>query len=166
MRNMLDTWLIGPVQFCSKDLTEIESEADYPLVSPDEDKDIRPEVSVFKADLLTNLTPIEDRFAKFTTWDSLLSALSTLHLVSASYRDSNDCTGWHLCLNTKRESQLKDTEHFIVRCVQLQAFKAELELELEAIEGKPDLPRNSHIQDLSPNIDDVGLLRVGGRLSN
>nr|XP_034328410.1 uncharacterized protein LOC117689956 [Crassostrea gigas] len=162
MRNMLDTWLTGPEQFCSKDLTEIGPEVDYPLVSPDEDKDIRPEVSAFKADLSENLTPMEDRFAKFSTWDSLLSALSTLRHVSASYRGSNDCTGWHLCQNTKHESELKDMEHFILRCVQRQAFKAEL----EAIEGKHNLPRNSRIQDLSPYIDDVGLLRVGGRLNN
>lgn len=52
MRNMLDTWLTGPEQFCSKDFEqEIGPEVDYPLVSPDEDKDIRPEVSAFKADL-------------------------------------------------------------------------------------------------------------------
>lgn len=69
MRNMLDTWLIGPVQFCSKDLTENEPDVDYPLVSPHEDKDIRPEVSVFKADLSKNLTSMEDRFTKFSTWD-------------------------------------------------------------------------------------------------
>lgn len=119
-------------------------------------------MSAFKADLSKNLTPMEDRFAKFSTWDSLLSALSTLRHVSASYRGSNDCTGWHLCQNTKHESELKDTEHFILRCVQRQAFKAEL----EAIEGKHNLPRNSRIQDLSPYIDDVGLLRVGGRLNN
>ncbi|XP_011452990.3 uncharacterized protein [Magallana gigas] len=30
MRNMLDIWLTGPVQFCSKDLTEIGPEVDYP----------------------------------------------------------------------------------------------------------------------------------------
>uniref|UniRef100_A0A8W8NGB0 DUF5641 domain-containing protein n=1 Tax=Magallana gigas TaxID=29159 RepID=A0A8W8NGB0_MAGGI len=159
---MLDTWLTGPEQFCSKDLTEIGPEVDYPLVSPGEDKDIRPEVSAFKADLSENPTPMEDRFAKFSSWDSLLSALSTLRHVSASYRGSNDCTGWHLCQNTKHESELKDMEHFILRCVQRQAFKAEL----EAIEGKHNLPRNSRIQDLSPYIDDVGLLRVGGRLNN
>lgn len=55
IRNMLDTWLIRPVQFCSKDLTENEPYVDYRLVSPREDKDIRPEVSVIKVDLSKNL---------------------------------------------------------------------------------------------------------------
>lgn len=67
-----------------------------------------------------------------------------------------------MCQNTKRESALKDTGHFILRCVQRRAFK----VELKAIEGKHDLPRNSRIHDLSPYIDDVGLFIVGGRLNN
>ncbi|XP_055997867.1 uncharacterized protein LOC130047266 [Ostrea edulis] len=135
---------------------------DYPLINPDDDKDIRPEVSVFKADLLSNPTPIEDRFTKFSTWDSLVSALSILRHVSASYRGSIDCTSWHLCNKTKCESALKDTEDFILRCVQAQAFRGEL----EAIKGKCDLPKDSRIQHLSPYIDNVGLLRIGGRLNN
>ncbi|XP_048751410.2 uncharacterized protein LOC125663143 [Ostrea edulis] len=131
-----------------------EPDVDYPLINPDDDKDIRPEVSAFKADLLSNPTPIEDRFTKFSTWDSLVSALSILRHVSASYKGSIDCTSWHLCNKTKCESALKDTEDFILRCVQAQAFRGEL----EAIKGKCDLPKDSRIQHLSPYIDNVGLL--------
>ncbi|XP_048729761.2 uncharacterized protein LOC125647112 [Ostrea edulis] len=160
--NSLDTWLVGPVQLCLGDLAECEPDVDYPLINPDDDKDIRPEVSAFKADLLSNPTPIEDRFTKFSTWDSLVSALSILRHVSASYRGSIDCTSWHLCNKTKCESALKDTEDFILRCVQAQAFRGEL----EAIKGKCDLPKDSRIQHLSPYIDNVGLLRIGGRLNN
>ncbi|XP_062571281.1 uncharacterized protein LOC134233331 [Saccostrea cucullata] len=161
--NMLDTWLVGPVQFCSRNLAECESEVDYPLISPDDDKEIRSELSTFNADVhvLTNLPPIEDRFSKFSTWDSLVAAFSTLRHVAASYRGSNDCTGWHMCQSTTCESTLKDTEHFIIRCVQAQAFDAEI----EAIENKLNLPRDSQIQNLSPFIDDNGLLRAGGRLN-
>ena len=162
VKTSLDIWLAGPAHLCTEDEAEFAQEADYPLVCPEDDKDIRPDVSACKTELSNHLTPIEDRFSRFSTWDSLVSSLSTLRHVSASYCGTVDCAGWHLCEQSKSEISRKDTEHFILNCVQTKAFKGEI----EAINEKRDLPRNSHIQDLSPYIDDKGLLRVGGRLNN
>lgn len=162
VQTSLDSWLPGPVHLCTKDVTECDQKVDYPLVDPENDKDIRPEVIVFKAYVSSSLTSIEDRFARFSSWEKLVSALSTLRHVCASFRGKCKCTGWHICKELRCEPLRKDTEGFILRSVQAQAFRDEI----EAIKGQHDLPKNSRIQDLSPYIDEESLLRVGGRLNN
>lgn len=118
-------------------------------------------MNVFKADVSSSVTSIEDRFARFLSWEKLVSALSTLRHVCASFRGKCKCTGWHICKELRCEPFRKDTDGFILRSVQTQAFREEN----EAIKGQHDLPKNSRIQDLSPYIDE-GLLRFGGRLNN
>ena len=161
--NTLDTWLKGPLYLRRGDPNLFSEEEDFPLVNPDEDAEVRPEPTVLKGEVTTSAmpTPIVDRFSRFSTWNGLVSGVSTLRHIAGSYCGSTDCSGWHMCKLTRMASFRRDTEHHILRHVQDQAFSREL----DALKGGTSLPRDSRIGSLSPYLDEAGLLRVGGRLN-
>ena len=58
--------------------------------------------------------------------------------------------------------ELQEAEHLFVKVTQAQSFQAEI----QCLKTNVDLPMKSSIRCLHPFLDDHGLLRVGGRLSN
>ena len=145
--------------------TQEDSIPDFNLIAPDDDPDVRPEAVVKKSDVSISLTPLLERFEKFSTWKSLTSALSTLRHVAAAHGKSqnvpNTCHGWHQCEEAGKLFK-RATEEFLIRHIQHQAFPREC----AALGSGKDIPRDSSILSLSPYLDDMGLLRVGGRLNN
>ena len=165
VRDCLDLWLKGPTHLLQHS-TQEDSIPDFNLIAPDDDPDVRPEVVVKKSDVSISLTPLLERFEKFSTWKSLTSALSTLRHVAAAHGKSqnvpNTCHGWHQCEEAGKLEFKRATEEFLIRHIQHQAFPREC----AALGSGKDIPRDSSILSLSPYLDDMGLLRVGGRLNN
>ncbi|CAG2232634.1 unnamed protein product [Mytilus edulis] len=78
-------WLLGPKWMKNSDE---EAQCDvkilYPLVSPDNDKEIRKEISASKTSI-DALAPIVGRFKKFSSWRRLVKAISFLQHVAQSF---------------------------------------------------------------------------------
>lgn len=141
-------WLNGPSGSFSRQAEE--SYQEFPLVDPDEDKEIR----TLKTDLVDHVAektrPLSDHFEKFSTWKSLTRAFHTLIGFVRSK------------IATKSQSRTpeEDAKLTVIRVVQRDYFSKEI----AAIRDKLPLPRSSTILELSPYLDDDGLLRVGGRI--
>ncbi|KAJ8346863.1 hypothetical protein SKAU_G00282640 [Synaphobranchus kaupii] len=98
------------------------------------------------------------------TVDPLIKAVAHLRHISRSFIKSKDdisCAGWHLCKTSLTDEDLTQAEHTVIRCVQREAYAEEI----KCIMAKRDLLSNSSLRKLHPIIDDNGLLRVGGRLT-
>lgn len=136
---------------------------DFPLVEPENDCEIRPEICTKKTDVVAIQT-IEDRFEKFSSWRNLVSAFATLQHVAQSFKKEHGptCNGWHLCNNAHSGKRFKASELFILKTAQRQSYGREISV----LEAGLELPKDSDIRKLSPFVDESGLLRVGGRLRN
>ncbi|XP_062590775.1 uncharacterized protein LOC134252346 [Saccostrea cucullata] len=94
------------------------------------------------------------RFKRFSSWKSVLSAIRVLLQFMTIFRNKNKET------ETNDTEPIREAENQIVTAVQLDTYPRETEA---LIEGRP-IPRTSSILKLAPFIDDVGIIRVGGRL--
>ncbi|XP_062566124.1 uncharacterized protein LOC134228483 [Saccostrea cucullata] len=142
-------WLRGPPLLRSPQPDE--EILTFPLISPDMDKEIRPEVNVKKTEIHT---PLVTRFEHFSTWKSLVRAITNLKKI-CKLRKGN--------INSPSQS-VKDTQEaelFIIRTVQAFFYEEEIKL----IRDSKLLPSSSSILNLHPFIDDQDILRVGGRLN-
>ena len=154
-------WLKGPSHLLEvQNTTEEDS---YPLMDPDDDKEIRPSVQALKTSICPGSLLGSHHFEKFSVWGNLVRIIAYLKHICASFQCKNDngCKGWHKCSGHKTVKALSEAEQFIVRVVQTEAFGEELSC---IVQGRP-LPRNSPLLSLNPILDECGLLRVGGRLN-
>ncbi|XP_038142217.1 uncharacterized protein LOC119784309 [Cyprinodon tularosa] len=101
---------------------------------------------------------ILNKFEKFSEWSRLIRALATLR------RKVKECKGDKQ--RTKESTSLeerKETELFVIKLVQEKAFAEEIK---SLKSNKPvSKTKNHHLYKLSPFLDEDGVLRVGGRLS-
>ncbi|XP_069108188.1 uncharacterized protein [Argopecten irradians] len=151
-------WLNGPARLRKirneSDLTSEPSDQDFPLVTPESDCEIRPDViRVKKTEVL--FTPLVDRSERFSDWQRLVLAVSFLKGRIRAFRVKNEDG----VPNTHQENYT-DSETFILKELQRKFYASEIK-DLSA--GKP-ISRQSDILSLSPFLDDTGILRVGGRL--
>ncbi|XP_062614642.1 uncharacterized protein LOC134276399 [Saccostrea cucullata] len=130
----------------------ITSEEHFPLVSPEEDKEIRCNKTDIETKSAYGLS--NDFLTKFSKWNKLVA------VVVKVYGFIQKCR--------KAESMMSDVdllckaEMVIIRDIQ-QKFYSE---EIENLQDSKPLSKNSPIQKLDPYIDSEGILRVGGRLRN
>ncbi|XP_062603303.1 uncharacterized protein LOC134265078 [Saccostrea cucullata] len=94
------------------------------------------------------------RLKRFSSWKSLLSAIRVLLRFVTKFRNKNKET------ETNDTELIRQAENQIVRAVQLDTYPRET----EALMDNRPTPRTSSILKLAPFIDDVGIIRVGGRL--
>ena len=135
---------------------------EFPLINADYDENVRPLVNVNMTNLSPARSSIVERFSKFSSWKTLLKAVSLLrHLVRSFKKDSVYCKGWHMCHKSKTVDSLKQAEFFVVSQVQQECFSKEI----QCLKNNSSLPTSSPLIPLSPFLDDEGILRVGGRLS-
>ena len=152
-------WLHGP-SFLQGD--ELHAPRVFPLVNPDEDREVRALVSVKKGGVVADMNPIAKRFEKFSCWKSLLRTVALLKHIAKSFKEkSTTCRGWHLCSSHKTVLSLQDAENYIIKEVQGICFKSDI----TAIKQNSNLSTASPIKPFSPILDQFGILRVGGRLS-
>ncbi|XP_048747853.2 uncharacterized protein LOC125660050 [Ostrea edulis] len=156
-------WLKGPKEFLDghhdEGLLEL-SEDSYSLVSPCEDKEVRP---IEKVD--TCLTKIlsdpgielgSHRFERFSNWRKLVGAIAFLKQFIRNRKKSE-------VSQRQRSVELyQEAERFIVRTVQREIYASEV----SHIEQKLPLSRNSHILTLDPFLDSDNMLCIGGRIKH
>jgi hypothetical protein len=154
------TWLQGPSQL--RPIENVLPTETFLLVTPNEDPEIRPEISVAKTSVQSSDRLGSERFSRFSNWMKLVKAVSFLrHIVGCFKRESSDiCNGWHKCETFKTPESRVLSEEIIIMEVQREFYGREI----DQLKEKQTLPRNSSVLSLSPFLDEKGILRVGGRL--
>ena len=152
------SWIHEPNRIPNQDYTD--SEHSFPLVSPEEDKELRPEISVLGTRVTLGAKLGSQRFERFSEWRRLVSALEVLLHVSQSYSGKCHCKGWHLCPDSKSVANKPYAEQLVIKTVQEEAFSEEI----LSFQRSGQVHKRSSILSLNPFVDEEGLLRVGGRL--
>lgn len=94
---MSSMWLKGP-DFLLKS-AKIVADTSFDLVNPGSDPEIRPLLTSFATHVAESLLNPR-RFESFSSWRSLLRAVSRLIHIANSFKRVNgktDCLGWHMC---------------------------------------------------------------------
>ncbi|XP_076045077.1 uncharacterized protein LOC143027605 [Oratosquilla oratoria] len=161
-------WLSGPSSLFED---VVSTSGSFPLVSPETDKEVKvsdytiesePLVSANKSNVEPAIASLAQRFSNFSCWRRLVRAVALLKHIARSFKQGNKCcSGWHICNKHKSPDQLEDAADFIVQTYQKDYFSSAM----TKLQGEVCLPPSSPIASLSPYLDQKGLLRVGGRLS-
>ncbi|XP_013396919.2 uncharacterized protein LOC106163784 [Lingula anatina] len=145
-------WITGPDFLKDVVTATVGENCSFDLVDEDADCEIRPTINV-KATVL--LRSIAARFEKFSTWKSLVRAISLLKRFCRAWKEKKQ-------MSPKDPSDTEATEIFLIKKAQEDAFREEISM----VEKKASVPADSKLTTLSPVLDDQHILRVGGRLSN
>ncbi|XP_068120871.1 uncharacterized protein [Hyperolius riggenbachi] len=157
------TWFTGPAFLCNS-TPAVHQNNMFELVDEDSDTEIRPQVSALHT--VTLFKSFEShRFKRFSTWKSLVRAITCLAHIARSFQrtNSNDakkCKGWHHCQEVYTIAELQHSKNFIIRTVQQEIYTKEI----ACITNSKSIPKDSSLKKLDPFLDKYGLLRVGGRL--
>ena len=154
-------WFKGP-GFLHK-LPKPDTHEHFELIEPEVDVEVRPQVTALATHI--EVKPLtSERFQRFSTWNSLLRAVSLLiHQVrshkSSSISDTSQhtCKGWHQCSKPYTPEELAAARRLIIETVQRDSFPGEHAV----LRAKREIPNSSPLLTLDPYISD-GLLRVGG----
>lgn len=151
-------WFTGP-EFLHKPL-QTETHESFELVDPETDVEVRPQLTTL-ATCVKEGKLTSERFQRFSTWESLLRAVSFLVHQTRSYRSDSSvpCKGWHRCTKPRTPEELEAAKLVILKSVQMDAYPEEY----AALQEERPIPGSSAILDLDPFMCD-GLLRTGGRL--
>ncbi|XP_062702256.1 uncharacterized protein LOC134285477 [Aedes albopictus] len=98
-------------------------------------------------------------FSRFSKWRKLLGAVAYLHRFIENCR--RRLRGEQLELLYLSQEDLKRAKNTIVRLVQWQEFPDEMVL---LSKGQGELPKTSSLFQLTPTIDECGVLRIDGRI--
>lgn len=153
------TWLKGP------EFLRIDSDAPkclpFPMVDPDHDKEVWPEVHCYKTEEVDTYIPRlgSYRFERFSSWKSLVQSIAFLKYISRLHSGHKDS----VLPDSPRDPEIcQQSEHFLIQTVQGEVYKSEI----DAMMGKGSLPKGSSLSTLAPFLDRHGFVRVGGRLGN
>lgn len=145
------TWLSGPDFLRQDDEPALPSPV-FNLVSPSEDRELRPEVNTLATAITTSRQLGAERFLKFSSWKTLVRAVA--FLLRAAQRVKG------LTAQESAPEYLSTARSVVIRAVQRDCFSQEISL----LEDKRPVPKKSPLRRLDPFIDGNGLVRVGGRL--
>ncbi|XP_060077585.1 uncharacterized protein LOC132557113 [Ylistrum balloti] len=148
-------WLLGATQL-SKPL-ELSDDR-FPLVEPEEDKEIRPEAVVMKTELIP--APVTYLFDKFSRWSKLVKVISHVMHAAKLFKQGVKPKNQDATSGPTTPGSMSAAKTSIIKEVQKQFYKTELDL---LHQGKP-IPKTSSLLTLCPKLDKEGILRVGGRL--
>lgn len=147
-------WFSGPSCDISTKILP-EPQLHFPLVEPNSDCEIRPEVTCSKIQIddekPTNHRIGSEKFVRFSTWESLVREVKLLKLFvrkRIKHSDIDSVTTYELA------------ELFVIQTVQREAYNEAF----KCIECGQSLPNGHSLVALSPFVDQHGVLRVGGRL--
>ncbi|XP_014673822.1 PREDICTED: uncharacterized protein LOC106814066 [Priapulus caudatus] len=134
-------WLSGPTFVGNSDSNDEVME--HELVDP-EDKEVRPEI-------VAMATKVGDPFwlqkaRKFSSWKRFVKAIALLRCVVRNRRGDGVCGSDDVRSESKTVKSYRDTEQFILREVQKEAYSKEL----QCIRERKPLPNDSSILKLNP----------------
>ncbi|XP_048749330.2 uncharacterized protein LOC125661393 [Ostrea edulis] len=141
------TYLTGP-DLLRNDIHVQLPSSEFQLVNPQEDTEVRPEISVNKMKVISHKTWVQ-RFSFFSSWNSLVRAIMFLK-------------GFIRKLHNESKPTRAETEQFIVKLVQQEVYGDEI----NSLQTGRSLSNKSKILPLAPVQDENGILRVGGRLKH
>lgn len=147
-KEVQEKWICGP-NHVKVDTSLVDEE--YPLVDPEEDKEIR--VTSHKTEVNTIMN---DRTERFSDWSRLLDALCVLKRAIRKFKTTE--SEKHIL---ETQDLRKDSENFLIAQCQKNQFPEEID---HLRNGKP-VSGSSPISSLNPILDNNGILRVGGRLN-
>ncbi|RXN31543.1 hypothetical protein ROHU_004747 [Labeo rohita] len=155
-------WFTGP-SFLYQQPQEQQCEF-FEMVNPETDAEVRPCVTSFATRVERSL--FSERFQRFSTWESLLRAVSFLihqacSHTSSSISTSHTCKGWHQCSKIDTPEEQTAAKRLILLHAQKELYPEEY----TALQRNGKVSHSSALWNLDPYIDD-GLLRVGGRLKH
>ena len=153
---LVERWTKGPAWLLSENCSDSQTET-YPLIEPNQDKDIRPEVVALKVSI-QNLAIGSHRFSKFSSWKSLVRAISHLRQFIQLWKSKRN--GQKVVVSKNDPNFRKQTEMFILKQVQNELY----EKEIENLKLNRPVHKSSSILKLDPFFNDHGILCVGGRL--
>lgn len=149
------TWLRGPEMPCfsEKEPAQVVDET-YPLINPEVDKEVR--TNKLEVDQAVHAGLDDARFSRFSSWESLISALVYLRKIIQRHRNAKSAS-----FSKINDADLfLDTERIVIKDVQGRVYQEEI----SCLKSSKPLSKSSPIFTLDPYIDTDGLLRVGGRL--
>lgn len=157
----LTNWFSGPgfLNECGPIACSVEES--YGLVKAEEDVEIRSQVNTMSTNI-TEQSLGSSRFERFSSWKSLVRAVTTLTHIAKSFSKSlpnNICRKWHQCTETL-DVEISQAKSTIIKTVQREVYREEF----ESLTRYSKVPERSTLQRLDPFIDEQGLLRVGGRI--
>ncbi|XP_060765880.1 uncharacterized protein LOC132874028 [Neoarius graeffei] len=143
-------WFSGPGFL--KNTSESPQSNSFDLVDPEHDVEVRPQVAV------NNTKATEGQFSsacfeRFSSWKRLLQAITKLIQVIRTFSKT------HKANAVNAQWQAKTV---VIRCVQQESYGEEL----NCLRDRIQLSKKSPLRKLNPFIDEDGLLRIGGRLTN
>ncbi|XP_067275269.1 uncharacterized protein [Pseudorasbora parva] len=157
----LTNWFSGPGFLKESGPIACSVDSSYGLVRAEEDVEIHPQVNT----QMTNITEQSlgsSRFERFSSWRSLVRAVTTLTHIARSFsqsRSNNLCRKWHQCAKTS-DVEISQAKSTIIKTVQREVYREEF----ESLTKHGKVSQRSTLQRLDPFVDDIGLLRVGGRI--
>ncbi|XP_062699013.1 uncharacterized protein LOC134284280 [Aedes albopictus] len=98
-------------------------------------------------------------FTRFSKWRRLLGAMAYIHRFLDNCR--RKCRNEKLELQYLSQDELQKAKNTLMRIVQWQEYPEEMALFLK---GSVELPRTSSLYQLTPAVDEYGVLRVDGRI--
>jgi len=146
---LTSSWLRGPTRLPTTSNNKDDGH-NYELVTPEEDEEVRPEVRVSKTVVKRTF---ENKFEKFSTWASLIRAISFLKRNIRTRKQDKEFMPEPVTVS-------KQTEDVVIREAQNSAFQTEIEM----LRKKRPVPLSSSICTLTPFLDDKDILRLGGRI--
>ena len=124
VQDFLDsTWLCGP---SDAQLTKSDMSDTFPLVAPDDDVEIRPQVNTLSTSVKPKASLGSHRFERFSSWTRLISAIEILLHISQTFNGGTACSGWHMCRESKTISNKLKAEHLLIQTVQAEVFREEI----------------------------------------
>lgn len=123
------------------------------IIQPEED--LRP---CFTIQGFTIAESVVD-FSRFSKWPRLLRAIGYVHRFVDNCR--RKCRGENLELRHLSQEELRKAKNTVMRIVQWQDFPDEMVL---LSKGQTDIPKSSSLYQLTPALDECGVLRVDGRI--
>lgn len=145
--DLQEKWLKGPSFLIHPELSATQ---EYSLVSPELDKEIRIEVKKTTCALDEDFA---DRCNRFSRWHKLVSVIT---LIKGRARRRFKRKGGNEPVRLREES-----EEVLIKIIQKQAYGDEI----ASLSTKSPVSKASPLCRLSPVLDEKGILRVGGRLS-
>lgn len=109
------TWLTGPTFLSQVEDSPSVEEETFDLIDPDSDVEVRSRATTLSIDG-SHLG--SHRFERFSSWKSLVRAISSLIHIVHSYKSSNNtqegtCSSWHLCTKPRTAEELLEAEKVI-----------------------------------------------------
>lgn len=121
-------WFTGPTFLLNVDCNTKDLST-FDLIDADKNQEIRPQVSTA---VTTSPNQFKTHcFSRFSTWRSLVRAITCLIHIAQSYKKQrsthDNCRGWHHCRKVYSATDLELSKNWLISVVQREVFAKEID---------------------------------------